>query len=409
MKKAILPAICSLLSAVLLTGCGAAEAEQLDIPDVSGRTADVSFTEALDGFALGLLRGVQTEKPGENVTVSPYSVMQALAMTANGAAGDTLTETEQLFGGIPVSELNQYLSEWRAHQPDSKTCKLLTANAVWFRDGAGFTVKDDFLERCRLYYDADAFREPFDAGTVKKINQWTSKHTDRMIPKLIDGLSSDDTMVLTNAVCFDAKWAEPYKDTQVKAGSFTAADGTEQPVKYLSSAEAVYLEADGTTGFLRPYDGDCAFVGILPPKGVPAEEYLNGLTREAFEKLLVSREETNVLVKIPEFAYDTDCELTHVLNQLGMQKAFTAEADFSGMSDTPQHIGKVIHKTHIEVDAAGTKAAAATAVTMRKNAADGTACNKFVLLERPFIYMILDTQNDLPLFIGTVQSVVSPE
>lgn len=409
MKKAILPAICSLLSAVLLTGCGAAEAEQLDIPDVSGRTADVPFTEALDGFALGLLRGVQTEKPGENVTVSPYSVTEVLAMAANGAAGETLTETEQLFGGIPVGELNQYLYEWQAHQPDSRTCRLLTANAVWFRDVAGFEVKQDYLQNCRTFFDADAFREPFDDSTVKKINDWSEKHTDGMVPELLDKLYPEDRMVLTNAVCFDAKWAEPYKKDNVKEDRFTAADGTEQTVSFLGSTEHAYLESDGATGFLRPYNGACAFVGILPPEGMSAQDYLNGLTQESFGKLMNSRQEHDVVVRIPEFTYDTDCELNTVLMALGMQKAFTNDADFTGMSDTPLKISRVIHKTHIEVDANGTKAAAATAGVMRYKNAAGALTDKAVILNRPFIYMILDTQNDLPLFIGTVHHISTAE
>ena len=88
-----------------------------------------------------------------------------------------------------------------------------------------------------------------------------------------------------------------------------------------------------------------------------------------------------------------------------MQSAFSGAADFSCLSDTPMKIDEVIHKTHIEVDEKGTKAAAATAVVMQKNDAEMLGTEKTVRLDRPFVYLILDMNNELPVFIGTVQTL----
>ena len=60
----------------------------------------------------------------------------------------------------------------------------------------------------------------------------------------------------------------------------------------------------------------------------------------------------------------------------------------------------MIHKTRIEVDAAGTKAAAVTGIGMR---CESAAPEEYVVrLDRPFVYAIVDTENNYPLFLGAV-------
>ena len=69
-------------------------------------------------------------------------------------------------------------------------------------------------------------------------------------------------------------------------------------------------------------------------------------------------------------------------------------------------ISDVLHKTHIEVDRNGTKAAAATAVVMAKLTSIREEPEPvYVTLDRPFVYGILDTVSGMPLFIGTLDSV----
>lgn len=401
-------------AAMLLSGCGAdsevltppVPAAELAVQTITGKDADDDFRAAQYAFALELFRSTLHTKDGENTMVSPYSVIEALAMTANGAAGDTRTEAEQVLGsGLPLDDLNQYLYTWRCNQPDTKRCKLKTANGIWMRDD-DFDVYSAFLQLTETYYGAELRKAPFNSDTVDEINKWVKRNTDGMIPAIINELKQADKMVLVNAVCFDAKWRDKYKSEDIKERMFCNADGTEQTVTLLYSDEADYLEQGDTVGFLRYYDGPYAFAGILPPEDVSVQEWLDSLTAADLLALLNNRQQTDVRAAIPEFTCDTDAELREILAEMGMPQAFTEEADFSGISDTPLKIGSVVHKTHIELDANGTKAAAATAVIMQKNGAEPIEPEpKYVILNRPFVYVILDTQTNLPVFIGTVQQL----
>ena len=248
---------------------------------VEGKAADDAFIQAQTGFYLNLFQKAEAQTPEQNVLVSPYSVMQALAMTANGADGQTLSEMEQTLGGLPLGDLNQYLYTQRISQPNTAKCRLSTANSVWYRDfEERFQVLPDFLKVNADYYSADAFKAPFDDSTITDINNWVSNKTDRMIPGVLDPeqpIAPSMLMFLINAVTFDAKWQNPYdSEYQVHDGDFTAWDGSAQKVSMMNSEEYYYLEDDSATGFYKYYDGmKYAFAAMLlpnPPTEVLSEE-----------------------------------------------------------------------------------------------------------------------------------------
>ncbi|MBR3630622.1 MAG: serpin family protein, partial [Oscillospiraceae bacterium] len=342
-----------------------------------------------------------------------YSMMQALSMTANGAKGDTLSEMENVLGGVPIDKLNRYLYTQRTYQPVSDGCKLLTANSIWIRDDADrIQVKAPFLQTNADYYNAAAFMAPFDDTTVRDINTWVDSNTDHMIPKLVDELKKEDVMALINAVTFDAKWNVPYADYQVNDATFTAYDGTKQTAQMLCSEEYVYLQDEHAVGFMKPYQGGrYTFAAILPEEGMTTSKYIQTLTPESLHRLLSEQSGNEVVkTKLPKFSYDYSEELSKQFKAMGMTKAFEFDADFSDMATTASgnlYIGRILQKTHISVDAEGTRAAAVSGVFMGDNGAYIMKEPKTVILDRPFVYCIVDGTTSLPVFIGTLEKLES--
>ena len=362
-------------------------------------------------FALNLLR--ESAKPGENVLVSPYSVSQALGMTANGAAGDTLKEMEEVLGGT-LDTLNPAFYTLRTKTPNTENAKLHTANSIWVKND--YPVRSDFLQKNADFYAADAFAAPFDDSTIDDINHWVSEKTDHMVPEIIDEIPDGVRMYLVNAVAFDAKWMKQYAENEVKNGKFTAADGKKQDAKMLYGDEYNYLTDEHATGFMKYYQGaGYYFAALLPEQGMTPEAYLETLTPEHLHQMLAEPECTKVKTVMPEFSYDFGTLLNEPLQNMGMKQAFDVErADFSGMTDFSFEtdemlwlcINRVLHKTHIEVSPVGTRAGAAAAVEMMTECATEAPKNpKEVVLDRPFVYMIVDTETSLPIFIGTLNSV----
>ncbi len=367
------------------------------------------FVAAGADFALDLFR--KSAAAGENTMISPLSVLLALSMTANGAAGETLAQMENVLGsGLTVDRLNGYLRDFTASLTSSEKAKFASANSVWFRDdGESIAVSADFLQKNADYYHADAYGAAFDDQTVDDINSWVSIHTDGLIDGILDKIPAEAVMYLINAVVFDAEWEKVYTLEQVYDGTFHAQDGTEQTVPMMRSEETRYLDDGKATGFIKPYaGGQYGFAALLPNEDIPPEEYIASMTGESFLGTISGQKSGIVYAEMPKFSSEYKVEMNGILTELGIEDAFNPFlADFSKLGSSPLgniFISSVLHKTYISVDELGTKAGAVTSVEMSVTSMPAGEIYT-VTLDRPFVYAIIDSTTNLPLFIGVVNNI----
>lgn len=403
-----------LVGSLFLGGCASVEAGSITDGIIRGKAEsadpDSSFINADMKFSLELFKKVQKENEGKNVLISPMSVISALAMTANGATGETLSQMEEVLGGgIAIDQLNKYLYGYLESMGSGEGFKLHTANSVWIKDTPGLKVEQDFLQKTVDYYNSEVYREAFDDNTLKAINSWVNAGTDGMIPEIIDEIDSDSVMYLINALAFDAEWETKYENSQISGGTFTACDGKAQSVEMMRSLESVYLEDGNATGFIKDYKGaKYSFAALLPNEGISVSDYIAGLTPEALRKTVSEPAGKGVLATMPKFTFDFGLNINDILKIMGMPKAFDESADFTKMATSSEgnlYLGDVIHKTFIAVDEKGTKAGAATSVEVKNESAALIEDPKTVILDRPFVFMIIDNETRLPIFLGAVKSV----
>ena len=359
-------------------------------------------------FAIRLFKS--NNKQSENVLISPLSVMCALAMTVNGADGETRAQIESALG-MRADELNLYVYTYMNRLASGEKYKLSMANSIWFADSDHFLANQKFLQANADYYGAGIFKTSFDDQTLKDINLWVKKATDGMIGDVLDRIPSEAVMYLVNALAFEAEWSEIYKKEEVRGGTFTKEDGSVQNADMMYSSESVYLEDDNATGFIKYYkDQKYAFVALLPNEGLTVSEYVASLNGEALYALLNGAQSITVKTAIPKFESEFDTEMSEALKSMGMIDAFDEnKADFSKLGSSSAgniFINRVIHKTYISVGEKGTRAGAATTVEMaNKFAAPDGMDVKQVYLDRPFVYMLIDCENNIPFFIGTMTNV----
>ena len=381
---------------------------------------------AVCNFSAELLKtGV---KSGSNTFVSPLSVMMALSMTANGANGTTLSEMEAALGA-KRDVLNAYFKNYIENSEGfGKTIQgrfpgeeeiicggMEIADSIWYNnDGTHSKLNPTFVSDTLNYYYSDVFAAPFNQETCDAMNAWVKEKTHGMIPKLTDKISPQALLYLVNTIAFEGNWDEPYDKYQVFSGTFTAEDGETFPVEMMNSTEDIYLrDGDAADGFLKYYEGSrYAFAAFLPKEGTTLEGYVKSLTGERLAKAL-KRDNSYDFVRayLPKFDLEYNDSLVDNLQAMGMTSAFDPEeANFlrmveAGAPSSP-FISDVLHKTVIQLDENGTKAAAVTAVIMAESAVPGhdeprgiTIC-----LDRPFVYLIVDTVANTPVFIGTMES-----
>lgn len=396
-KLSLLLALALLLS---LAGCGSTDTGLLEgvTPAGAGDAADAAQPAA--EFTAKLFNEAYD---GGDVLISPVSVLAALAMAEAGARGETLAQMEEAFG-VDAETMRLALAAYMG-AVDGTEAKM--ANSIWFRDDGTFEPDQDFLAGCASFAGADIFAREFNDAACREINSWVSEHTDGMIEDILDEIPSDAVMYLVNALAFEADWASEYQEHQVRDGVFHAEDG-DKTARMMYGDEQTYLSGEGFTGFMKPYKGGrYAFAALLPDEGVGLDGLVSSLSGEALISMLANAEGAAVETAMPSFSSEYDAELSGTLKALGMADAFDgARADFTGMGYSTLgniYINRVLHKTFIDVTPLGTRAGAATVVEMNaESAAIPPEEPKSVILDRPFLYMIVDTQYNIPLFIGAM-------
>ncbi len=363
----------------------------------ASKAPDDEFKAAASSFAAELFKDNYSK--GKTTLVSPLSVLTALALVQNGAQGDTLAQLEQALGGLDRDTLNAYMRAYCDFLTESDELKI--ANSVWTDSSA--EAKRAFLQKAVDSYSAQLFSAPLsDPKTVESINSWVKKNTDGMIPKIIEKADRYAVMMLVNAIAFDAKWETPYTNDDIEKLEFNSYSGKLKKTEFMCSTESVYLSDSDAVGFMKPYkNGRFAFAALLPNEDVSIDDYIASLSGEKLMKIFSSaKKNEEVDVKMPKFKAEYSTQLIDTLKKMGIEDAFDRKsADFSSLIDKSDgaYIGTVMHKTFIEVDQEGTRAAAATLVGISKMSMP--AINP-VCLNRPFVYMIVDTETNLPLFIG---------
>ncbi len=386
------------------------EKSLLPAPDES----DVPLSELVSGntaFALALYQ--QLFQDDSNLFCSPYSISLALAMTYAGARAETAAQmAEALRLGLPAHELHLALRTLQAalssrglNLDEGQRFQLHVANALWGQ--AGYRFDQAFLDVLAENYDAgmrllDFAKQPDDSRKV--VNEWVEEQTEEKIKDLLPKGSIDalTRLVLTNGIYFNASWLYPFNEGFTRDESFFLADGRQVSVPTMHrQARFGYAEGSGYQIVQLLYaGGELSMLVILPAAGT-LENLVRSLDVSRLEAMADSISNRELALYMPRFTYEASFQLKDPLSALGMGQAFTAQADFSGMTGKKDlFISDVFHKAFVAVDEEGTEAAAATAVVVGQTAMPMEALE--VRINRPFLYLIRDEVSGTILFLGQV-------
>ncbi len=362
---------------------------------------------AQNEFGMHLLRAVVHEKPGSNVMLSPLSAFLAFAMAESGSAGSTRTAMRKALT-LPDKEaavLNGSIDALTRVLGMPGGAEFLVANALWTGETA--PIAPAFIKQCEVVFRAQAATLKFtDPQSAKTINDWVSANTKGKIPEIVTpDMIRSAMLILTNAVYFAGKWTRQFSKGDTKDEPFHYADGTAKPVAMMHDADRKlgYRSGPGFEGVVLPYQGSSiCFYALLPETGKSPADVLAKLDPA---KLVDSSGEFDVDLKMPRFSFDFGASLTPYLKKLGMAVAFQYPgADFKPMGSELLYISDVIHKTRIEVDEEGTVAAAATVVLMMAGSGMPKPREKKTLvLNRPFVALIIDARTKALLFAGVIE------
>ncbi len=405
MKKSRIYA--TLLAALSLAGCSTSR--QSTPASVPSDTPQQHFSSGINTKSNGndtgncfwgnLFNAVCAESSTENICISPLSAQLALSMTAAGATGETQQEmysAMNLTGDVNVAA-KECLEKFSKINYD---CEVSIANSIWINEK--LDVKKNFIDTNKEYFNALVTTAPFNKKTLQAINSWCSDNTKGKITSILNDIKKSDRMYLINALYFKGGWLKEFNASMTEEKPFTKENGKSINVPMMcQEIKTQYYEDNLVQIATKHFKGGYRMLLVLPAEGVTVEEAVTHLASN-YENTVGSMSNYDVTISMPKFQSEFSTSLKNTLENLGMERAFSSNAQFGGISDTPLNIDNVLQKTFIKVDEKGAEAAAATAVMMLTGSLPRPLEKKELNLNRTFYYIIDDYTPRNILFIGKV-------
>jgi serpin B len=345
-----------------------------------------------------------------NIFFSPFSVANGLAMVGLGARGETADEIAKVLNySLSIGPLNGDLNVIFVNlNPKRDVNQLLIASNLWLQPGIPVTVayQNQLKQNFNQALVPLDFKESLNA--VRKINQWVSDQTKGKITQQVNAsdFSNETRMLITTALYIKGNWVNPFDIRKTKRASFKTDDKYSSQVDMMqTTALFSYRGSEQLTIVELPYlyeqeKGAALSVYVLLPASINGIEQLEkDFNDENWSKWIKEMRPHPLNLSLPRYRDDGRFELNQTLNTLGMEKAFTPNADFSGISlDKGLFINKIIHKTSIRIDERGTDAFT-TAIPVALDAAAGEKPID-VAVDHPFLYVIVDQKTGSIISIG---------
>ncbi|MGH8067920.1 MAG: serpin family protein [Candidatus Entotheonellia bacterium] len=362
------------------------------------RSSDLDLAaSSVNQLGFQLLEKLQEDHAIWNLIFSPCSLAFCLAITSNGAAGQTRDKLAKVLGVVGISEedMNRRIRALRtAIEQAGPQLELVLASAVWGVKPLVFPP--DFLQRIQEFYAAEA-RILDSAGptAAETINRWVSSKTNEKITTLVnsDDLSSEIRCILTNAIYFKGPWSAPFDPQATRDRPFALPDGRTREVAMMCrSGRYPYLETKAFQAIDLAYTGGSLSMYVfLPREGI-------SLDMSGWREWLPQFRIAHVELALPRLSVSCALDLAGSLGELGLNVLFQPGADFTRMGLAGHFISGIKHKAYIEVGEQGTEASASSAILMGRSLTPVTS----MTVDRPFFLAIHDRRSGLLLFLGRI-------
>jgi serine protease inhibitor len=367
-----------------------------------------AVVSASNEFGLNLFKKIATkEEANKNLFISPTSISLALVMTWNGA-NSTTEEAMAKTLCLPNLDTNEINAVYRDLMNGLKSVdeqvELSIANSIWYRQD--YAIEKEFLSVNQNYYNAKVegldFTDPLSKNII---NKWVEDQTNGKITNLVEKISDSSIMFLINAIYFHGSWTSDFDKESTHEDQFYLSDRETDTIAMMHKFDTLnYFENDLFQSVELDYGiGNYSMVILLPKNDKSISDIITQMKPGNWDNWMNSYRPIQLKLALPQFKYNYGIDLKEVLSDMGMEIAFTSEADFTGINRKGGlFISSVRHKSFIEVNEDGTEAAAATIVEMVNTSSGDEPVIKYMIVNNPFLFAIREKSTGAILFLGRV-------
>lgn len=352
-------------------------------------------------FAMNL---EQDQPANKSAIVSGLSIWIALAMLESGAENQTKQELREVLDlkDFKPDEIETKLKVFTS----SKEFELSIANSMW--PSSKHSYHKEYIAEIEKYFKGELHSLNYandPEAARKEVNSWVEKKTNSKIKEILapGKVTTKTLLLIANAIYFKAKWLAPFSALFSKEAAFHTSEGSTRKVLMMNQTQYhPYYEDKEVQALRMDYQGgEVCFLAVLPRPSVK----MSHADFDKLETILESLKEQNVEVSIPRFKIEAELVgLSSRLQKLGIKRLFDpGQAELGKiMAPTKEilYVSDIIHKAFIEVDEAGTEAAAATVSEMRATGAPPLEKKKVFRADRPFRFYVIHKNTNSVLFSG---------
>jgi len=371
--------------------------------DLSTKSSE--FVVKGNGFAFNYIDRINSASSKDYI-ISPLSMQFLLGMILDGARGETASEICSVlgYGEGEVGAVNEFCLSMLRQLPEmDKKTKLSIANAIFV--DTGWPLLDTYKNDVGGYYEAEVANLDFsdNAGSLKVINGWCSDHTNGLVPKILDEVSTDMLAYLLNAMYFKSQWKHKFDKESTGKESFTNEAGATGTVDMMKQNESHGYNENEVFQIVRlPYgNGAFSMYIFLPKKGFKVSDVASSLSKSDWNSLRRDVVTCEVDLWLPKFETKFHINLNEILSAMGMPRSFDPErADFKAMSEYALYLSFVQQDAVIKVDEEGAEAAVVSSAGMMKGTSVSPGKHVVFHADHPFLYLITESGTGAVLFAG---------
>ena len=389
-KLLIVLTLCSLV----LAGCGNT--------DETGKVVETIVNDiSMYDRAASLLDEAYDANRGNNVIVSPLSLNTGLSLLSEGANSNT---KDELISYLCKDTYNFDAGEYM--RIINSVDGINMANSIWVNKN--IELVESFKSTAKASYLADinsvSFETAYLDNTVKDMNNWAKEKTNGLIPNIVkrDDLTKDTSAVLINSLYFKSAWTE---ELYVSESKFKDINAREILTDMLSGEVKYYYENEHAKAFSKEYENGIKFIGILPNE----EKEFTVASLDLQNLFDYKTDAYKVMVSMPKISVDfTMSNVANALKKEGVNSVFDpSTSNLSGIVKESAYVSNIVQRCKVELDEKGTEAAAVTTITMVGNSipTEDNKKTKKIDLNRPFVFMIYDEENEQILFMGKIVTI----
>ncbi|KAI5645799.1 serpin (serine protease inhibitor) domain-containing protein [Phthorimaea operculella] len=362
---------------------------------------------AVSNFGLNLLKSINGGV--RNVVLSPFSIAELLSLLQQGALGQTQQQITDALQMAPETSVHFYNKVNENFQKRTSHNILKVANNVFVSDS--FQLNPAFKTVAMRAFGSEVTPMRFSKAqsAVQRINGWVAQKTNNKITDLLneDAVNENTQVLMLNAVYFKGLWAIKFQPESTSPRDFYVNEVTKKTVPFMRIRKIFRAGTDRSNNaqvIILPFEMDeYSLMVILPSEFSSLDALVSSLTLgQLTSYFTMSPKEVDL--EIPKFSAKADTDLNPVFRKMGITNVFGQKSELAGLglyrTYSPQ-LSSALHSAVLSIDEEGGSAAAATSFAVVALSYDDPSV--VIKVKRPFLTVLWDHENGIPLFIARIQ------